>query len=509
MYRNSKFLNYALLLVFLAAHVFLLFPFEHIVNKVLMTGLCLLGCLVLHAWSKSLGHLYTWLLALQFSVLYPIMAVYGKVNTDFLLSFYYSNFKESTSYLGIVPLKVWLIVALNLFLAVLVGRRHFRLFTATSRPRALLLTALFIVITSGLTLRMLVLTRFEFTREGNYSYLSYLPLSKTGLDLYSKFNNVALYRDNRDSMRAQLNVNPYTFDRLDLDKEIYMIVVGESVSKDYMNAYGYAAAENTPFISQSPNIQFDHYIAPASNTIRSLMEILSFKDKEGKPGSIFALLRSVKELKTIWISGQERVGWKDNPVSIISSLADTQVFLPDTRLNLASDRQAFELFREINDRQQYKVVFLHLYGSHPNACDRTGGVYSTFVQNQDLSCYLESIRQTDLLLQDIHTYLQQHYKKYKLLFFSDHGLSTDGSRMVHGYQPASYRVPLNIWDDTCTRKTFLTPLRSGFDFKVLWPEFFGVHTTRLHSDYRFISGEKMPHELYIYDENNRKAAWQP
>lgn len=473
-----------------------------------MIAMCCLCCLVCYLWSKVLWRIYIWLLALQFTILYPIMTVYGKINTDFLLSLYYSNFKESISYLGLVPLHVWLMVALNIGLAVFLSRKQYRLFASGSKPKTVLLMALFLLINSGLSLRMLLLTNFEFTREGNYSYLSYLPLSKTGLDLYSKFYNVALYRENRDSLSDALRLSHYDFDSVRADKEIYMVVVGESVTKNYMHAYGYTETANTPFISSSNNIQFDQYIAPAAHTIGALMEILSFKDNTAQTNSVFALLRAAPEFRSIWVSAQERVGWKDNPVSIIASLADTQVFLPNTQLNLASDRQAFELLQQINKQQKYKVVFLHLYGSHPNACDRTGGKYSTFVKNQDLSCYLESIKQTDQLLQDIHTYLKGNYKSYKLMFFSDHGLSMEGSRMVHGYQPTSYQAPLNIWDDTCTVKTKISTPRSGFDFKFLWTEFFGFYTPQLNAGFHFISAEPLPHEIYIYDENSRKAVWK-
>lgn len=505
----SAFLNYAVLAVFAAGNILLLFPYEHSWNKLVMIAMCCLCCLVCYSWSKVLWRIYVWLLVMQFTILYPVMAVYGKINTDFLLSFYYSNFKESISYLGLVPLYVWLMVALNIGLAVFLSRKQYRLFASGTKPGRVLLTVLFLLASSGLSLRMLLLTNFEFTREGNYSYLSYLPLSKTGLDLYSKFYNVALYQQNRDSLSGALRLSRYDFDSVCNSKEVYMIVVGESVTKNYMSAYGYTETDNTPFISGSANIQFDHYITPAAHTIGALMEILGFKDHTDQPGSVFALLHSLPAFRSIWVSAQERVGWKDNPVSIIASLADTQVFLPDTRLNLASDREAFELLQQINKQQKYKVVFLHLYGSHPNACDRTGGKYRTFVKHQDLSCYLESIRQTDQLLADIHSYLEDNYSSYKLMFFSDHGLAAEGGRMVHGYQPAAYQAPLNIWDDTCTVKTRISAPRSGFDFKFLWTEFFGCYTPQLKAGYRFISSEPVPHEIYIYDENSRKVVWKP
>ncbi|MEK5745708.1 sulfatase-like hydrolase/transferase, partial [Acinetobacter variabilis] len=74
-------------------------------------------------------------------------------------------------------------------------------------------------------------------------------------------------------------------------------------------------------------------------------------------------------------------------------------------------------------RTQPQLIVLHLMGSHPQACDRTKGKYTVFVQSKETSCYLYSMTQTDTLLAKLYRQLQNSGNTFSLTYFSDHGLA--------------------------------------------------------------------------------------
>ena len=74
-------------------------------------------------------------------------------------------------------------------------------------------------------------------------------------------------------------------------------------------------------------------------------------------------------------------------------------------------------------RTQPQLIVLHLMGSHPQACDRTGGKYAEFVQSKETSCYLYTMTQTDELLSKLYDQLRNTGESFSVVYFSDHGLA--------------------------------------------------------------------------------------
>ncbi len=74
-------------------------------------------------------------------------------------------------------------------------------------------------------------------------------------------------------------------------------------------------------------------------------------------------------------------------------------------------------------RTQPQLIVLHLMGSHPQACDRTGGKYAEFVQSKETSCYLYTMTQTDDLLSKLYGQLRNSGDSFSMVYFSDHGLA--------------------------------------------------------------------------------------
>ncbi len=68
-------------------------------------------------------------------------------------------------------------------------------------------------------------------------------------------------------------------------------------------------------------------------------------------------------------------------------------------------------------RTQPQLIVLHLMGSHPQACDRTKGKYTVFVQSKETSCYLYSMTQTDTLLGKLYHQLQNSGESFSMTYF--------------------------------------------------------------------------------------------
>ncbi len=64
-----------------------------------------------------------------------------------------------------------------------------------------------------------------------------------------------------------------------------------------------------------------------------------------------------------------------------------------------------KLTEQVLSTQRTQLIVLHLM-AHPQACDRTKGKYTVFVQSKETSCYLYSMTQTDSLLAKLYHQLQ-------------------------------------------------------------------------------------------------------
>jgi len=189
------------------------------------------------------------------------------------------------------------------------------------------------------------------------------------------------------------------------DFDTYIVVIGESARRDALHACGFGI-ENTPFLSNIPRIQFNNYIAIGGDTNTSLSNTLVFNYfKNNNVGNNIIDLAKLAEFKTYWLSDQNEVGMFDSIVSGIGKKADYWHFLNfsgskqalfDDTLLLPHIAQALQ-----GENQDRKVIFVHLYGSHMPFCKRTQEQYDNFHINKKLSCYVQSIKQTDDLLKSM------------------------------------------------------------------------------------------------------------
>lgn len=282
----------------------------------------------------------------------------------------------------------------------------------------------------------------------------------------------------------------------------YILIIGESVRKDYLNAYGYPIP-NTPFMSVAKGTLVDGFTSAGTNTISSLRLMLTKSDKEmWTPDYSLNFIDLAKSagIKTYWLSNQGYIGEYDTPITAIARRSDSTYFIKygDYASSNTSD---FELLKPLtaaleSSSDKKKLIVMHLYGSHPSACDRISDykLITTVkdAQYQYLNCYISSIQKTDDLLRDTWQKLEENYRKtgktFSMIYFSDHGLAHRelGGEIIFNNNRASklhYNVPLfNIASDSDERKVCHS-FKSGLNFTEALGNWMGIRNTHLAKAY--------------------------
>ncbi|MDU5696139.1 MAG: sulfatase-like hydrolase/transferase, partial [Haemophilus parainfluenzae] len=157
----------------------------------------------------------------------------------------------------------------------------------------------------------------------------------------------------------------------------YVIILGESARKDYLHAYGYPV-NDTPFMSSVNGTLIDGMTSAGTNTVASLRLMLTLPDKEKwEPNYDLSLVDLIKSagLKTYWLSNQGFLGEYDTPVASLASKSDETIFLKKGGSFNSTNYSDFDLipkFAQVleDPTQGKRFIVLHIYGSHPLACDR-------------------------------------------------------------------------------------------------------------------------------------------
>ena len=148
-----------------------------------------------------------------------------------------------------------------------------------------------------------------------------------------------------------------------------------------------------------------------------------------------------------------------------------------------------------------RLFILHLVGSHPLFQKRLEQPIHYHYYNESISAYIQTIEQTDNLLNQVYNILQERGMPFSLIYFSDHGLETkdkgtDKATLAHGVCKASYRVPfvqINS-DDTIHKK--IKVKKSAFHFLDGYAQWLGIKEKSLKNNYDFLSSK--PDTLKVY-----------
>lgn len=402
-----------------------------------------------------------WLLILPLSILVgiygPVGFMYGKPSYQFIISFYATSFSEASEFLSQFSVP-YLIKSFSIpvfaFLAYLVSRKEK---LRPWRNKTYVFIVAVILILCGRP------TPFFDTLK-----TSFMQVESENKELQN-----LMAKNSWDSVETDAG-----------DKD-YILVIGESVRRDYLSSYGYPIF-NTPFLSSSKQATIvEGLISPSHYTAGSLRLMLTYPDKidqEWEPRYGLNIIGLAKKagFRTVWFSNQGYSGI-DTPVTAIAKNADHTIFVTGGAYT-ASTASDFVLLPMLKSELSRKIkgprlIVLHTIGSHFWSCKRIVDmpyVYTTSDNSyEELACYVSSIRKADQFLERVTEILNNHTKKnrrsFSLIWFSDHGQTQIVEEGKHGMRhrekaKSNFEVPLVKIDSKTIKQERIKSFKSGLRF---------------------------------------------
>ncbi|CAI1158330.1 Putative phosphoethanolamine transferase ybiP [Serratia liquefaciens] len=398
----------------------------------------------------------------------PVGVIYGPPSVSVISALFQTNRAEAVEFLHAIPAGCYLLPSATLLMLFLLVRYCWR------RPPSVRKALPFLLI--------FILLLFVRILSGNVDNLRLVDFFSSFVSSYQSYNQQMAELD------AGTQVQPrWTISAIDNNKANYVVVVGESMRRDYMSLFGYPTP-TTPFLDQVNGTFYSNYISTAPNTFESLPRTLALSDGINSyiSDNIITLAKAAG-LRTHWFSNQGLIGQFDTPVSKIALFSDEYQFLKkgDYQSRNTDDDDLLPLLQTaLDNNEPGNLYVLHIMGSHPDFCERLGGKPPVFTSdNAELACYLSTYRKTDRFIEHAYQMLQKTHQPFRLIYFSDHGLShrnIDGKLYLRhgGNTRQNYEVPLLVLSDTDRQRTFIDEPRSAFDFIRLFAQQAGIVVAR-------------------------------
>lgn len=238
----------------------------------------------------------------------------------------------------------------------------------------------------------------------------------------------------------------------DLQDFDVVVIIGESMRRDYMHCYGYPLLD-TPaqdsLIATGDLIPFTDVISSASWTTGSVSQAMSFYRRDGSEKEWYhyptlPYLMSKAGYFSSWLSNQEKQGAGLQPIATLATTADSALFAKNRTTgdwDSAYDLELIPMLPKLGELPQGKrslFQVIHLMGSHTPYSDRSvaglapfciddlpkrlpnGAPAPTDAKRQGiLRDYVNSIYYNDEVIRQIVDHFS--HQKTLLFYFSDHG----------------------------------------------------------------------------------------
>ena len=294
-------------------------------------------------------------------------------------------------------------------------------------------------------------------------YLS-RPNKEKGVFLRTGF--MELYIDIREYFKASGQYTAYheeNFKNLEVtvnktqfsSPQTFILVIGESASRDHMKIFSNYERDTTPWLSKNQTSSefffFKNSYACWYQTVpaleRALTEVNQYNDKTFNKS--FSILDIAKKAgyETYWFSNQGYVGSVDTPITLIANTADHAIWTKQELNKKQYDGTLLDYLATVDPNKNNFIIF-HFMGSHDNFQTRypekftiwgTPGKYD-LIDNYD-----NSLAYTDHLLKEIYTYATEHLNLQSLVYFSDHSTIPDKRRQPNFTDFLTVRIPMFIY----------------------------------------------------------------
>ena len=374
---------------------------------------------------------------------------------------------------------IWgLVIVIALFTAIIMAVFNINKSFVLPRKLKTIIFSTFILTFIALAVRNLKLATKSSTKTSeiisSFQYSFQVQLSKNfpsgifikmkhvyeGLEVKSAYlkntNKFKFYSEKKDSLQQ---------------KEIYVLVLGETARKHNFGIYGYSKNTSPNLDSISNLISYNDVRSNSNVTSLSIPFILSRADPNNTALKMKEppILNAFKEsgFKTYWISNQQ-IG-TGSIFGLYAQLADSYINVSKSLDAAGFDENILPDFdRILKDDAQKKFIILHTVGSHYRYNYRYPEAFEKFKPNlkkglsiesfssynnkeEIINSYDNSILYTDFILAKIIAALKRSKSSSFMYYISDHGenlFDTTERKFLHGYEkPTKYEleIPLFIW----------------------------------------------------------------
>ena len=222
--------------------------------------------------------------------------------------------------------------------------------------------------------------------------------------------------------------------------ETFLVVIGESASRDYMSAYGFPEV-TTPYLSamaadgRAVVLQraYSNHTHTNPSLSLALTEANQYNGKRFENSASVIQIAKAAGFATYWLSNQPRYGAFNNHTSVLSENADVVRFINKGFRDYADtagyDENLVTLLEQVPAAPtggDNTLIFMHLMGSHAAYCNRFPREFGK--STDPLTCYKSSLRYTDHVLNRIIQSFVRKFDRGAVIYFSDHGERMDKNR---------------------------------------------------------------------------------
>lgn len=331
-----------------------------------------------------------------------------------------------------------------------------------------------VVSASGLGLIMAIIFAVNFS-SGRTAHLLSLRILKYGHETYKDLREFERLKDELGPLPDAESVSS------DHRAATVVVVIGESASCGHWQAYGYPLS-TTPNISAMADSLYilNDVIGSSTGTSLNLENILTLKSDDSPEGEVLKFPRVIDifneaSYRTYWLSNQERTGLVSNMSGVLASKACVVRYIgaessEDALITRYDDELLPYLNEALADSAAYKIIFLHLLGSHVVYTSRYPASAEVFTAEDVLKLpgkkslsedeaatvaqYDNSIRYTDSVLGKMVEAVSRQSEPAVLVYFSDHGVNVYDSDGIHGRSERYVEVPAVVYLNKAFRTSY-------------------------------------------------------
>ena len=300
----------------------------------------------------------------------------------------------------------------------------------------------------------------------------------------------------------------------DRQDQVFVLIVGESLSKNRMSLYGYPR-ETTPLFEKREDIfVFGNVVSPHTHTFASLREIFTFHDSES-PDDFWVRHGSLVELfnqagfTSFWLSNQPAIDMWGTQTVIFSLSSAYRTFAPGNELTF--DENLFqEFYRALEVEDEKKFIVIHLHGNHwpyKNATERfhkftdDTGIpkedWRTPEMIEKMNRYDNTVLYNDFVVNHIIDTLKEKNLYSSIVYFADHGEEIYDFRDYMGHAEVKgskymFEVPFIVWMSDkfkAANKQMIQKVKASIDdpfsvehFIHFYQDFAGIYTSMYLSE---------------------------